>query len=318
VKYDVPEKIARANHRPHQRATLSILIYHRVRAVPDPLFPNAMHAGRFDAHVRLLRRFFSLLPLDEAIERLMTATLPARAVTITFDDGYADNHDVALPILLRHRATATFFISTGFLDGGLMWNDVILEGTRRFPGNQIDLESLGIGAYPLRHNAERRAAMLEIIDRLKYMPHATRTALAREIAGRSEASLPDNLMMRAEQVAALSKAGMGIGAHTVTHPILAHVDDATARKEIAQGRSELQSITGTAVDYFAYPNGRPGRDYAPVHVAMVREAGFRAALSTAQHCATPADNRFELPRFTPWARGGLGFTVQLFRSRSVS
>ncbi|MCK7493591.1 MAG: polysaccharide deacetylase family protein [Comamonadaceae bacterium] len=59
------------------------------------------------------------------MRRLGEGTLPARALAITFDDGYADNHDVALPILRRHGLNATFFVATGFLDGGIMWNDVL-------------------------------------------------------------------------------------------------------------------------------------------------------------------------------------------------
>src|SRR5579864_8395055 len=76
---------------------LSILIYHRVRRAPDPLLPGAMFARKFDAQLSLLRRFFAVLPLDEALAKLGSGTLPRRAVSITFDDGYADNFEVAVP-----------------------------------------------------------------------------------------------------------------------------------------------------------------------------------------------------------------------------
>jgi peptidoglycan/xylan/chitin deacetylase (PgdA/CDA1 family) len=294
---------------------LSILIYHRVRQAPDPLLPGAMFARKFDAQLSLLRRFFTVLPLDEALARLGSGTLPRRAVSITFDDGYADNFEVAVPVLRQHKSSATFFVSTGYLDGGLMWNDVVIEAIRRCPEDRIDLNALGLGTHRLSNDGERRTAMLDIIDRLKYVPVAGRAAKASELAARIDRPLPSNLMMRTEQVAALGKAGMGIGAHTVSHPILTQVDDATARREIEDSRSALQGITGSRIEFFAYPNGRPGDDYSQVHVSMVREAGFEAALSTAKGSATAADDRFQLPRFTPWAQTPLRFLAQLVRSR---
>ena len=112
------------------RARLSVLIFHRVLPEPDPLFPDEMHARRFDVLCGWLTSWFKVLPLDEAVARLKAGTLPARAVCITFDDGYADNHHVALPILRRHGLVATFFIATGFLDGGRMWNDTVIEAIR--------------------------------------------------------------------------------------------------------------------------------------------------------------------------------------------
>ena len=104
-----------------ERGRLSIPIFHRVLPQVDPLFPDEMDAARFDAVCGWLKSWFNVLPLDEAVRRLKNGTLPQRAMALTFDDGYADNHDVALPILKRHGLPCAFFIATGFLDGGRMW-----------------------------------------------------------------------------------------------------------------------------------------------------------------------------------------------------
>jgi peptidoglycan/xylan/chitin deacetylase (PgdA/CDA1 family) len=64
---------------------------------------------------------------------------------ITFDDGYADNVEVALPILLRYEIAADFFVSTGFLDGGRMWNDTVIEAFRATPLDRVDLGDFGLG-----------------------------------------------------------------------------------------------------------------------------------------------------------------------------
>jgi hypothetical protein len=112
-------------------AKLSILIYHRVLPVPDPLFPTETTVESFDAQLGLLKSLFNVLPLPEAVARLKAGTLPARAASITFDDGYADNFTRALPILQKHGLHATFFIATAYLDGGRMFNDTVIESIRQ-------------------------------------------------------------------------------------------------------------------------------------------------------------------------------------------
>ena len=141
------------------KARLSILIFHRVLPQPDPLFPQEMHARQFDAVCGWLANWFKVLPLDRAVDHLQAGTLPARAACITFDDGYADNHHIALPILQAHGLSATFFIATGFLDGGRMWNDTIIETARRSPLPLLDLDSLGLGRHPLGGISQRQAAI---------------------------------------------------------------------------------------------------------------------------------------------------------------
>src|SRR5579871_1777403 len=104
---------------------LSILIYHRVIPCPDPLFPDESHSENFDRHVEQLVSCFNVIPLFEAIQGLNRGKLPSRAACVTFDDGYADNAEIALPILQKYGIHATFFVASHFLDGGRMWNDTV-------------------------------------------------------------------------------------------------------------------------------------------------------------------------------------------------
>jgi peptidoglycan/xylan/chitin deacetylase (PgdA/CDA1 family) len=290
---------------------LSVLIFHRVHAKQDELFPDESHVLSFDQQLKWIRRWFNVLPLAEAVDGLRAGNLPARPAVITFDDGYADNHDVALPILQRHGLTATFFIASAFLDGGRMWNDTVIETLRRCKGPVLDMNYIGLGKYPVETLEQRRAAINELIASLKYLEPSERQQQVNAIAEYAGVDLPGDLMMTSSQVCNMALSGMTIGAHTVHHPILASLSDDQAETEMREGKRALEEIIGTPVPYFAYPNGKPGEDYMATHVRMAREIGFEAALSTAWGAAAPGCDLFQIPRFTPWDRSGWPYGLRL-------
>ena len=295
-------------------ARLSTLIFHRVLPQPDPLFPDETDAVRFDSICRWVKTWFNVLPLDEAVRRLRHGELPERAMTITFDDGYADNHDHALPILAKYGLPATFFIATGFLDGGCMWNDIVIESVRRTNESVIDLRPLGIpGLAQLNVGdmQQKRAAIDVVLRSLKYLPLDQRLDAALRMTALLSIRVPTHNMMTSGQVRALRAAGMQIGAHTVLHPILAGLSDGAARAEMLQSKQRLEHILGEPVTLFAYPNGRPEQDFTERSVQIAREIGFSAAVSTAKGVAHAGTDPLRIPRFTPWDRSRLRFGARL-------
>ena len=305
---------------PAGRARLSILIFHRVLSQPDPIFPGEVDIRQFDEMMGWAKRWCNVLPLDEAAARLKAGTLPARAAAITFDDGYLDNHDNALPILQRHGLSATFFIATGYLDGGRMWNDSVIEAARNSRAEQVDLQDFdlrppsGAALWPLHSSSSRRAVIGAILGRIKYAEPSQRQGLADAIAARLGGAMPSDLMMSSEQVRAMRRAGMQIGAHTDRHPILARLDKAAAREEVLLSKTRLESLLDEPVDLFAYPNGRPGKDYIRESVEVVSELGFKAAVTTAMGAADKDTDPLQLPRFTPWDRSKARFGLRLARN----
>ena len=107
-------------------------------------------------------------------------------------------------------------------------------------------------------------------------------------------------MLSTQQLQQLRADGAGIGAHTVSHPILAKLDETVAKREIADSRDHLEGILGERVGLFAYPNGRLGTDYSPAHTSIVKSLGFDAAVATNWGICSKASDIFQLPRFTPW------------------
>ncbi|ENO78176.1 polysaccharide deacetylase family protein [Thauera sp. 63] len=297
-----------------QSARLSILIFHRVLPVPDPIRYLIPDVSRFDAMLGWVRAAFNVLPLPEAIDRLAAGTLPSSAAAITFDDGYADNYLHALPVLKKHGMHATFFIATDFLDGGIMWNDALgfsIRGTR-LPA--LDCSAVGLGVHSLATQTERATTLGTLNGAIKHLPYAERKQVVEYIANIAEVDLPRDLMLSTEQLRRLRAEGMSIGAHTVTHPILAACDDGLALREIADGKQALQEVLGEKIDLFAYPNGKPDTDYRRRHVDMVQELGFSAAVTTAPGTVGYGDDLFQIPRFTPWGGGRYRFSMQMIKN----
>ena len=298
-----------------RRAGLSILLFHRVLAERDPFRPGDLTAAEFDEIVGILARSFAVLPLDEAVTRLEANTLPRGALAITFDDGYLDNLDVAAPILAAHGVSATVFVSTGFLDGRWMFNDRVIEACRLTRYGSAPFPSLRAEPLDLSTVEARVAAAHAILDNAKYLEFDARLAAVADLEDRLGVRPGRGPMLDEDGIRRLRAAGVTIGAHTVDHPILANLDDATARAQIHESRERLVDILREPVTQFAYPNGQPGRDYGRAHVAMVKEAGFRCAVTTAPRTARPGMDRYELPRFTPWDKTGWRFAARLLAIR---
>jgi peptidoglycan/xylan/chitin deacetylase (PgdA/CDA1 family) len=292
-------------------ARLSILIFHRVLPSADPLFPGQPDATRFTSEMGWVKKWFNVLPLPEAVVRLRAGTLPARAAAITFDDGYADNFTVALPILQQAGLPATFFIAVGYLDGGRMWNDGIIDVVREADGPELDLTGFGLGRFSVGTLDERRRAISELLTKLKYLDFEERSRRVAELTSAAKLTPKPDLMMSSDQVRAMAACGMTIGAHTVNHPILARIPQSEARAEIGDGKDRLEAIIRDKVTLFAYPNGKPGADYTQAHVKLARDLGFEAACSTGWGAATRHSDMYQIPRFTPWDRSKWRYALRL-------
>ena len=296
-----------------RRARHHTLIFHRVLREPDPMSPGEPTADWFRSLVGMLAANFQIISLHEAVRRAATGDLSGQTVSITFDDGYADNFTVALPILQALDVPATFFVASGFLDGGRMWNDSIIETVRRLGEGRHEIDGPGTGHFDLTDWDSRRKAASAIITAWKHLPLAERQRRVDALAGRVK-ELPGDLMLSTGQLRALAgSSGVTIGGHTRTHPILASLDDSHARDEIENGKLDLEDKLQQELSLFAYPNGRLGQDYRAGHADLVRDAGFQAAVATDWGTLDANTDPFRVPRFTPWHKNLTRFAMDLTR-----
>lgn len=292
---------------------LCVVNYHRILATHDPLLESEPDVATFRWQMELLSRCFTVLPLQEAVQLIGTTHLPPRAVSITFDDGYRSVHDLALPILDQFKLPATVFVTSGFVGGGAMWNDRIIEAVGKLPPTQLDLRDVAMGCHSLAGLEQRRHTVARLTAAAKYLPPAARLQLCQRLESLLGEDSGQGLMLTRAMLVQLARSGIDIGAHTVTHPILTSLDDDAARAEIEGGKKELEAITGTPVTLFAYPNGKSGADFDQRHTRMVREAGFIAAFTTSPGAICRTPDRYQLPRSRPWDRTALMFGLRLLR-----
>jgi len=296
-----------------RRARHQTLIFHRVLRQPDPMNPSEPTADWFRGLIRMLATNFEIIGLTEAVHRAVAGTLSGRTLSITFDDGYADNYTVALPILREFAVPATFFVASGFIDGGCMWNDTIIETIRRLDDGPHEMDIPGQQPYALSDWDSRRAAAAMVITAWKHLPPSERQARVDDLA-RRVGDLPTDLMMSVEQLRALAATpGVTVGGHTRTHPILATLSPAQARDEIEGGKQDLEAMLQRELTLFAYPNGKFGRDYRVQDAELVRDAGFEAAVATDWGTLDASTDRFAIPRFTPWQQDLDRFSLDLVR-----
>jgi peptidoglycan/xylan/chitin deacetylase (PgdA/CDA1 family) len=241
---------------------LLALTYHRVGTPGDTPLDRAMWDATlddFDAQVEFLARNFDVVgPEDVGPEPT------GRQVLITFDDGYRDNYTHALPILEAHGATATFFLTTGFLDRPrLSWWDEV--------------------AWMVRTTGGDGAGIPALLDRVKVLPGTQRDAFLDRLAattgaGRAADDVASGEWMTWRMARELLAAGMTVGGHTVSHPILARLDEDAQRAEVLGCRARLEAELGIPMRWFSYPNGDRASFDARTR-AIVREAAVELAFA---------------------------------------
>jgi peptidoglycan/xylan/chitin deacetylase (PgdA/CDA1 family) len=304
------------------RPRAAILMYHRVhQALADP-WDLCVSLSHFDEQMEYLHRHHVVLSLRELARRLAAGRLPRRAVVLTFDDGYADNLLAAKPILERWELPATFFATTGkfgqardywwdelarlFLEPGTLPEtlEIVLNGEHL----RWDLsESAAYSAADCRRNSAwrasadrdptpRHAVVRTLNDRLYARPEPEKRRVIDELFAWAKASpdgRPGDRTLSPEELIAAEEGGLvGIGAHSVTHPVLTSLPAAAQRDEIAQSKSCLEEILGHPVAEFCYPHGA----YAAETVALVKDAGFGSACSVVSRPLGPDADPFLLPR----------------------
>ncbi len=275
---------------PSMRGIGAILMLHHVRPRrADPFRPNGLleiTPEFLEALIIRLRKLgYDIVAIDEALRRLETAdTRPQKPfVALTFDDGYRDNRDHALPILERHACPFTLYVTPGFADrSARLWWLELEEAIRRSLRIEVAAggEALDLPAGTLK---EKRAAWDAIYMRLRQGDERQLLAVLDLLCAASSidrAALVAGVCMDWDEIVALNRHPLvTIGAHTMTHPRLAKLDAAAMIDEMGRSRETIEARIGCPVRHFAYPVGDP-TSAGPREFAAARTLGFASAVTT--------------------------------------
>ncbi|MEW5983878.1 MAG: polysaccharide deacetylase family protein [Acidobacteriota bacterium] len=260
------------------------LNYHRIGDGHASRFDRGLwsaDAEGFDAHLRFLAAHFTIVtPRDlPAIRRAGRG----RFVLVTFDDGYRDNYEAAFPILRRHGIAATFFIATGFLDcPRLPWWDEMAWMVRTSRRNGIEPGRWLPGPVAF-DEPDREMAVRSLLRAYKSMPATSTDAFLEFLgeatgSGRCESGQAAGTWMSWDMVREMHAAGMVIGGHTVTHPVLARLTRERQWEEISTCARRLTEELGEPMRYFSYPVGSRS-SFDDDTRACLRRAEVRQAFS---------------------------------------
>lgn len=289
-----------------------ILGYHRIADDSwDPL-GICVSPANFRQQLDILTDLFMPVSLSKLVETLNEGKDVKNMVALTFDDGYKDFIDNALPELNRSNLPATVFISSGFIGRTYWWDEV----AQHFNPEERESSKPVISSGKDANHAARKVQ--DLCRKLSTSNESLRTesieALRR--SGKSNdarANLPGT--MSADDLAMLARLpNIEIGSHAVNHPVLDSLDVAQQRQEITQSKQQIEKITGLQnVRGFSYPNGS-GTERSRCEVA---EAGYQYACCSQQDVVRDGVDLLRLPRvwapnagrneFRKWLKSWRGF-----------
>ena len=267
------------------RSRSVILLYHRVTRLATDPWKMCVTPEHFSEHLQVLRKY-SVVRLNQLQDKLNTQSkfLGGLTVAITFDDGYADNLAQAAPLLERFEVPCTFFITSGYVGSD-----------REFWWDELERMVWSYDTTPQKRSQLYRS----LYDELRFLSHESRRERLDSWGVDSGAAGParsSHRVLTTEELRHLAANPLfEIGAHTVTHPVLADQPAETQRAEVRNSKQHLEQLLDRPVASFSYPYGGLGH-YSAKTVNEVGRAGFLRACTTEAHPVRAGDSPLEWGR----------------------
>lgn len=275
--------------RPLLAGVGTIFMLHHVRPARDDLFQPNHHLeitpeflGAVLAHVRA--HDIDIVSLDEAHRRLSAGDFARRFACFTFDDGYRDNRDHALPVMQKHDAPFTVYVASDFAEGrGRLWW-VALERLIAAT-DSLDVEIDGAHVHFETRDADtKQAAFARIHDWLRSLPsdlqvqHEVSSLCTRYNV--DDTRIAHDLCMSWDELKPFSQDKLvTIGAHTISHCNLAREAKPEATREMRMSKERIEAQLQKPALHFAYPYGDKSAA-ASREFALAQDVGFKTAVTT--------------------------------------
>jgi peptidoglycan/xylan/chitin deacetylase (PgdA/CDA1 family) len=294
----------------------------------DPVISASPEA--FEAQMSLVARRFCSVTLEQLHDQYTLKAASWRTgkpvVLVTFDDGYRDNFETALPILSKFGVPATFFIPTRFLDCPVLpWWDHVAYVLKRTQIRRLVLRRSRDDPDPVEicldcdsGESARAAAIKQVIRLFLEGAIPEEGWFLAQLQEQADVSLDSqalghDLFMSWAQLRALNTAGMFIGSHGHAHVALERLDDEAQRFELSESKRILEAGLGREVTAVAYPFGWQGT-FTSRTQQLADEAGYRLGFSSLEGVNHPGAMNFE-PLCMRRLNVGAGDSIPLLRAR---
>ncbi len=299
-------RAARRRLRPHAL----VLCYHRI-APPATVDPWRLRVApeRFTQHLELLREVGELVPLADLRARLDRGDARRPLIALTFDDGYRDDLEVALPILQRHQAPATFFVSAAMVGDrrGYFWDELAQLVLGAHPmaariecavGDERlawrDPAPAGVAASPAGRAALHHHLYWKLRPLAPAARHLALDGLRAALGLSADDAVADPLLTESELCALAASPLAEVGAHGLVHEELPGMAPERLRANLEGSREACARLFGRPPRAFAYPYGL--HDGAARSAAAA--AGFEMAFTTHEALCFASTDPHRLPRCT--------------------
>ena len=277
-----------------------VLLYHRIRQ-PEHAYEASVTPVNFDLHLGYLKRFFQMVRLGELVTAIQNGQRSEKPLAaLTFDDGFRDNYEAALPALKKQGVPAVIFAACGCLEGGKpMWTSRVEAMFRTTGEERLELDVSGEKkSYEIPTEEKKLAVCEEIKKRMKQIPDRERDLVLQTLEAQigRELSIQNAIyseMLSWDQLRALSQEPLiEIGSHTVTHRMLAQLERSEIDSELNDSKKMLEHGLQRPVRYVSYP----GNSYDERVCASAEAAGYEAAFSVDRQLNHKGQDRYRIKR----------------------
>lgn len=286
--------------------SVAILMYHSVQ--PDPAqyidsLGGIIHSeSTFRHQMEMLARDYHPISLDELTRKIRLGDLLSRrSVAVTFDDGYTDNSEVAMPILNELGIPAVFYATVDCIENRkLPWPSRLRWAFRRT--NLAGWTDSHGKVWNLTESATREKAFLAACDDCCRYSGKMQDEFVSRFEQELNATVPSSLaslMMDIDQLKSLVRHGHIVGSHTMSHPNMAHIAEEEARKELSESKVRLESALNSPVKHFSYPCPALSPHWNDQTIEQCRVLGYESAVTTNSGLTKLGDNLLKLKRVHP-------------------
>lgn len=274
-------------------------LFHRVSDEMDRLWPP-MPTALFKSVIAHIQKNHHVVLLEDFMRAGKFEKNRKTLATISFDDGYKDNIEYAVPILDKCMCPASFYVVTACIDNNIpTWTYIVDHLFQNTHAKELVLEMDFLPAEFRKGLFATQSAKLDFANRLKYrmkfISNEQRTkVLAHLQAVFNNISSPVNTMMNWDDLRQMQNAGYSIGSHTVSHPVLASIQNENELfSELKNSGERIRSQLGEFPYTISYPIG----SYNEKVIALSKQAGYQLGLAVKQRFYdTSKDDHFAVPR----------------------